>query len=72
MRGCAGTSNYPKQKILIIGDSHVRGLADNISSNLNDTFYVMGNIKPNANIKVITSSLLTSEEYGTKDISKNE
>jgi hypothetical protein len=82
MRGCAGTSNHPNQKILIIGDSHVRGLADNISNNLNDTFYVMGNIKPNANIEAITSSLHTSEEYfskkdviiffgGTKDISKN-
>jgi hypothetical protein len=61
-RGCVGTSNHPQQKILIIGDSHVRGLAVNISSNLNDTFDVMGNIKPNATIEVIISSLNTSEE----------
>jgi hypothetical protein len=82
-RGSVETSNNPKQKILIIGDSHVRGLAVNISSNLNYTFDVMGNFKPNATIEAIISSLNKSEEQflkkdviiffgGTKDISKNE
>jgi hypothetical protein len=79
----AVANNRLRHKILIIGDSHVRGLAGNINSRLSETFNVMGSIKPNADIEGITSSLHTSEEYftkkdviifygGTKDISKNE
>jgi hypothetical protein len=85
-------SNIPKQtetaiqrnrKILIIWDSHARGLANKIKDELGDVFTVTGITKPNADIKGITSSLsvsrdnLTKEDIiivigGTKDISKNE
>jgi hypothetical protein len=62
----AVANNRLRHKILIIGDSNVRGLAGNINSCLSDTFNVMGSIKPNADIEGITSSFHTSEEYFTK------
>jgi hypothetical protein len=77
------TSLCRRHKILIIGDSHVRGLSEKISNCLDDSFSVTGITKPNADIEAITSPLhpttknLTREDliifYGeTKDISRNE
>jgi hypothetical protein len=77
------TSACRRHKILIIGDSHVRGLSEKISNCLDDSFSVTGITKPNADIEAITSPLhlktegLTKNDliifYGvTKDISRNE
>jgi hypothetical protein len=77
------TRRQRSNKIVIIGDSHVRGLADKVSCNLGEAFNVIGISKPNADIEGITSSLNTSIKNltkkdviifygGTKDISKNE
>jgi hypothetical protein len=44
-----------KYNILLLGDSHMRGLAEKISSCLGNPFSVAGIIKPNADIKGITS-----------------
>jgi len=70
-----------KHKILIIGDSHVRGLSEKVRNGLDDAVSVLGIVKPNANIEVNTTTLhlenLTKKDLiifygGTKDISKNE
>ena len=72
-----------RHKILIIGDSHVRGLSEKISNCLYDSFSVIGITKPNADVEAITSPLhpvtdnLTKKDLiifygGTKDISRNE
>lgn len=76
-------SKHIKHKIIIIGDSHVRGLSEKIGNCLDDSFSVLGISKPNAYIETITSSKhlkvenLTKEDSiiffgGTRDISKNE
>ena len=49
------TSAHKKQKILIIGDSHVRGLSDKVRNGLDDDVSVLGIVKPNANIEVSTT-----------------
>jgi hypothetical protein len=72
-----------RQKILVAGDSHVRGLSDKARNCLDDTFSVFSITKPNADIESITSPVhlktgnLTKEDLiiflgGTKDISRNE
>ena len=72
-----------RHKIVIIGESHVRGLSEKISSCLDDSFSVTGITKPNADIEAITSPLhlktdnLTKKDLiifygGTKEISRNE
>jgi hypothetical protein len=43
-----------RQKLLVTGDSHVRGLSEKISNCLDDTFSVFGVTKPNADIEAIT------------------
>jgi hypothetical protein len=48
--------NPSKHKICIIGDSHVKGLSDKVSSGLDDTFSVSGITKPNGDIEGITFS----------------
>jgi len=72
-----------QNKILLLGDSHIKGLAERMSSSLGNSFNVIGITKPNANIKGITSPNdsspvnLTKQDMiifcgGTKDISRNE
>jgi len=72
-----------RHKILVTGDSHVRGLSKKISNCLDDSFSVFGTTKPNADIETITSPIhlktgnLTNKDLiiffgGTKDISRNE
>jgi len=72
-----------RHKILVISDSHVRGLSENISNCLDDSFSVIGITKQNADIEAVTSPLylktenLTKEDLiifygGTKDVSRNE
>ena len=72
-----------RYKILVIGDSHFRGLSEKISNCLDNSFSVFGITKPNADIETITSPIhlktgnLTKEDLiiflgGNKDISRNE
>ena len=72
-----------RNKVLIIGDSHVRGLSEKIRNHLNIPFIVSGITKPNADTKSITSTShfaaenLTEKDLlifygGTRDISRNE
>jgi hypothetical protein len=76
------TVAHRRHKILIIGDSHVRGLSGKVSNGL-EAFSVTDITKPNADIEAIMSLLhlrtdnLTKKDliifYGrTKDISRNE
>jgi len=77
------TRFHISHNLLLLGDSHIRGLTEKISCNLGNSFSVMGTIKPNADIKGITSSRyftptnLTKHDMiifygGTRDISRNK
>jgi len=77
------SSTGRRNKILIIGDSHGRGISERIRNYLNVPFNVTGITKPNANTESITSPShfvaenLTKKDLlifygGTKDISRNE
>jgi hypothetical protein len=58
------TSACRRHKILIIGDSHIRGLSEKISNSLDDSFSVTGVTKPNADIETVTSPLhLKTENF---------
>jgi hypothetical protein len=72
-----------RQKIIVTGDSHIRGLSDKVRNSLDDTFSVFGVTKPNADTREITSPVrlktgnITKEDLiiflvGTKDISRSE
>ena len=75
--------NAKKRKIVIIGDSHARGYAAEISSGLGKDFEVTGTVMPEARLENITN--LADEEVstlgksdtvivigGANDINKNE
>jgi hypothetical protein len=69
----AVTVAHRRDKILVIGDSHVRGLSYKVNTGLSDAFCVKGFTKPNANIEGIISSLYTSfDDLTKKDIGKND
>jgi hypothetical protein len=55
-----------REKILIIGDGHVRGLSEKISNCLDNTFTVTGITKPNADIEAVTSPVHLKTENLTK------
>jgi hypothetical protein len=68
---------------VLLGDSHIRGLAERIGCSLGNSFSAVGITKPNADIKEITSPKqftpknLTKQDTiifcgGTRDISRNE
>ena len=72
-----------KHNLLLLGDSHTRGLAQRMSCSLDNSFSVTGITKPNADIEGITSPRhfapdnLTKHDTvifcgGTRDISRNE
>jgi hypothetical protein len=71
-----------KCKILLIGDSHIKGLSSELRYNLGDTCDILGIVKPNANTKQLTTTSvqevkkLTQKDIlvlrgDTNDISKN-
>ena len=77
------TRTYVKNNLLLLGDSHIKSLAERISCSLGNSFSITGITKPNANIKGITSpkyltpANLTKHDMiifcgGTRDISRNE
>ena len=74
---------HSSHNLLLLGSSHVRGLAERIGCSLGSFFNVCGTTKPNTDIKGITSpSYFTPDNLtkndmiifcgGTRDISRNE
>ena len=72
-----------RKKILILGDSHTRGLAEEVQTNIGKDFAVEAMVKPGANIEAILDSTdsvvsnLTKNDVciiwgGTRDVVKNE
>ena len=56
-------------KIVIIGDSHARGCANNVKSNLSDNFRTEGIVKPGAVMNTLmTSGIGVIKELTNKDI----
>jgi hypothetical protein len=71
-----------KKKVIVIGDSHARGLAVELSASLGKSFEVMGTIMPGSRLSHITglasreTSQLQCDEFviicgGANDIHKN-
>ena len=78
----SNTQSITDHKIIILGDSHARGLSSNVKSNLNDNYSVCSSVKPGVNIATQISSmtfdinLLTKNDLiifwgGSNDVSKN-
>jgi len=76
------TQTTVDHKIVILGDSHARGLSSNVKNNLDDNYSVCGLVKPGVNITTQISSmaadinLLTKSDSiifwaGSNDVSKN-
>jgi len=63
------TSNKKQNKIIILGDSHARGCAQEVQHNLGHDFEVQGIVKPGANTEIIvnTSSKIT-RTFTKKDV----
>jgi hypothetical protein len=70
-------------RVIIMGDSHVRSMANELQYRLGKSFEVLGIVKPGSNNKGITNTLnstvssLTKKDVcivwrGTRDIVKNE
>jgi hypothetical protein len=57
-----------KHKILILGDSHAKGLCEKISNSLDSSYSVMGVSKPNADLDAIISL----SHFKTDNFSKND
>jgi hypothetical protein len=77
------TKTHINHNLLLLGDSHIRGLAERIGCSLGNSFSVIGITKPNADINGITSSRYFSSDNltkhdviifcgGTRDFSRNE
>ena len=76
-------STKAKHKILIIGDSHTRGIASEIRLNRDNDFEIKGIVKPVSDLAAITHTVtrdtgaLTEHDAivvwgGTRDVSRNE
>jgi len=77
------TSNKTQNKILIVGDSHARGCANEVQHNLGRDFDVQWIAKPGANTEIIVNTSpkitrkLTKKDVvvvwgGTRDVGRNE
>jgi len=57
------TSNKKKNKIIILGDSHMRGCVQKVQHNLRQDFEVQGRVKLGANTEIIvnTKTKITSK-----------
>ena len=77
------TLDEKRRKIIIIGDSHARGCAQELQHNLGHGFIVQGIVKPGANLQTIvnaptkTIAKLTKQDVlvvwgGTRDVGRNE
>ncbi|PNF33016.1 hypothetical protein B7P43_G16371 [Cryptotermes secundus] len=72
-----------RHKILVVGDSHVRGMAAKLRDNLGDHYSVQGLVKPGADLAaVLSSGVKETKDFskkdvvivwgGTNDVSRNE
>lgn len=71
-----------KHKIIILGDSHVRGCSEKLASILGNVFSVIAILKPNANMGAISDSTYLKAEKlskrnviicgGARDVARNE
>ena len=61
------TQTTVNHKIVISGDSHVRGLSGNVTNNLHDNYSVCGFVKPGVNIATQTSSKTADINLLTKN-----
>jgi hypothetical protein len=59
---------HRNHKILLIGDSHVRGLSEKVGNGLNDAFSVIGVTKPNAT----TESIISPLKFPTNNLTKKD
>ena len=50
------SSNKKQNKIIILGDSHARGCAQELQHNLGRDFEVQGKVKPGANMEIIVNT----------------
>jgi hypothetical protein len=77
------TLNKKQNKIIILGDSHVRGCAQEVQHNLGHDFNIQGIVKLGANTEIIVNTStkiiekLTKKDVvvvlaGTQDIGRNE
>ena len=77
------SSNKKQNKIIILGDSHVRGCAQEVQHNLGHDFEVQGTVKLGANTEIIVNTSpnitrkLTKRDVvvvwgGTRDVGRNE
>jgi len=80
---CVIRTKIKKRKVIVIGDSHARGLAAELSASLGKSFEVMSTIMPGTGLRHITglasreTSQLQHDEFviicgGANDINKNE
>jgi len=72
-----------RRKVILLGDSHIRGCSEILGDLLGTSFSVIGITKQNANMKAVTNSInLKAEKLsrrdvvllccGTRDVAKNE
>ena len=83
MRQKTNKQEKKKHKIIVIGDSHARGCAVEIKTNLDKDFDVLGFVNPGAGLNTITTSAeldiqqLSKQDVvivwgGSRDVGKNE
>ena len=61
-------TSQTKHRILITGDSHVRGYAKRLSDNLGHSLNITGYVKPNADTEII----MTTGKSESKNMAKND
>jgi hypothetical protein len=57
-----------RNTVLLMGDSHIRGVAERLAMKLRSTFGTKGYVNPNANFSIITWSLKSE----IKNLSKSD
>jgi hypothetical protein len=77
------TNGKNQHKVILLGDSHIRGCSEKLANLLGNSYSVIGITKPNANVKAVTDSInlraekLTRKDVvircgGTRDVAKKE
>jgi hypothetical protein len=68
-----------RHKVLITGDSHARGMAEELQHNLDKMFQVQGTVKPSCELSsIVNTGIKDITNYvvvvwgGTRDVSRNE
>jgi hypothetical protein len=57
-----------KHSVLLVGDNHIRGIAERLAIELRSSFHTIRNVKPNAGLNDITSTVKSE----IKNLSKND